>query len=44
LLHNIFQFLVLVDRTCLTGCKFEGSHPAVYGQLFIVLVPLDIYM
>jgi len=33
------QFLVLVDGTCLSGCKFEGSHPVVCGQLFIVLVP-----
>ena len=22
------------------SCKFEGSHPIVYGQLFVVLVPL----
>ena len=31
------QFLVLVDGTCLTGCKFEGGHSVVHLQIFIDL-------
>ena len=30
-------YRVLVDGTCLIGCKFEGAHPVDYRELFIDL-------
>ena len=33
------QVLVLVDGTCLTGCKFERCHLVVYRQIYNILVP-----
>jgi len=34
-MHNS---VLIGKQVMFKGCKFEGGHPVVYGQLFIVLL------